>query len=180
MKKKLLIVLTLLFALFMAVGICACNSVDVPIEKLSLEVGDTYSVKVYGEYADYNYISQNDSIVTVDAYGIARAVGVGQTELIIKNKDTEVLKYQITVTKNTYVAPEDDKEEDIYSLTLDKNDVTMYVGGTVEINYTVYKNSEIVDEIPEVVFTNENTTFINKDIISGKIILTALSVLPLL
>lgn len=180
MKKIFIRVLTLLCVLFMFLGISACKgscqetpaaSIAASIEELNLEVGNTYSVKIYGSYNEYDYLSQNHDVVTVDAYGIVKAVGVGQTEVIIKNKEIEVVKYQITVTENTYVEQEDQREEDVYYITLDKNDVTMYVGGSAQINYTVYKNSKVVDEIPNVTFVDENTTFVAKDVVSGKIVL---------
>lgn len=138
--KTALIALSCLF--LVGGGLTACNPEDpTPIvtitngESVTLEVGETLQLDVTLEHSDEDitYISSNTSVATVNDTGLITAVAKGEATITAKVGDiTDTIK--VTVTE-AVIPPDPDVE--VESVTLNKTEITLEIGGTETLTATV-------------------------------------------
>lgn len=116
-------------------------------DTVELEVGDTMTVKPNeGFYALYVYETSDENIVSVDNSGCVKALSEGTATVTIKRDDVVIASYNFTVSENTFVAPADNVAPTSYRLAPSKNDVVVYIGGSVDVEVSVFKDEYASDE----------------------------------
>ncbi len=151
MKKFLkAIALFTIIAVMLVVSV-ACddgNKDNYHKESITLEVGDTSFVQASeGTWAEYVYASSDDTVVSVSDKGVMSALKEGTAVITAKRGDVVVYEYTVTVIASTYVAPPV-VDNTSYRIVLGKYESTIYLGGSTDITYAVYKNDTLVDETP--------------------------------
>lgn len=69
---------------------CLVRVIDINKDKLSLEIGDTYRLKVKGIFALPKWYSSNSEVATVNWFGKVKAKGKGRTVISTKIKGKPV------------------------------------------------------------------------------------------
>ncbi|MBR7110707.1 MAG: Ig-like domain-containing protein [Clostridia bacterium] len=140
----LFVVIASLLVLSVACGTPEPESFQDTVE---LEVGDTMTVKPdEGFYALYVYETSDENIVSVDNSGCVKALSEGTATVTVKRDEVVIAKYNFTVSENTFVAPEENVAPTSYRLAPSKNDVVVYIGGSVDVEVSVFKNEYASDE----------------------------------
>ena len=135
--KTALIALSCLF--LVGGGLTACNPEDpTPIvtisngETATLEVGETLQLNVTKEHTDdaITYTSSNNEVATVSDTGLVTAVAKGEATITAEAGDiTDTIKITVTEPAVTVV--------DVESVTLNKTETTLEIGGTETLTATV-------------------------------------------
>lgn len=120
-------------------GLTACNPEDpTPIvtitngESANLEVGETLQLNVTLEHTDdaITYTSSNTGVATISNTGLITAVAKGEATITAEAGDiTDTIKIIVTEPAVTVV--------DVESVTLNKTEITLDVGGTETLAATV-------------------------------------------
>ena len=135
--KTALIALSCLF--LVGGGLTACNPEEpTPIvtisngETATLEVGETLQLNVTKEHTDdaITYTSSNNEVATVSDTGLVTAVAKGEATITAEAGDiTDTIKITVTEPAVTVV--------DVESVTLNKTETTLEIGGTETLTATV-------------------------------------------
>lgn len=135
--KTALIALSCLF--LVGGGLTACNPEDpTPIvtisngETATLEVGQTLQLNVTLEHSneDIIYTSSNTAVATVNDTGLVTAVAKGEATITAKVGDiSDTIKITVTEPAVTVV--------DVESVTLNKTEITLEIGGTETLTAAV-------------------------------------------
>lgn len=135
--KTALIALSCLF--LVGGGLTACNPEDPnPIvtitngESATLEVGETLQLNVTLEHSDEEivYTSSNTSVATINDTGLITAVAKGEATITAKIGDiSDTIKITVTESAVTVV--------DVESISLNKSEISLNVGGTETLTATV-------------------------------------------
>ncbi|MEE3343444.1 MAG: Ig-like domain-containing protein [Bacilli bacterium] len=117
----------------------AANKSEVVLDKksISISVGSTVKLNVTNNSSlKLVWVSSNKKIVTVDSNGNIKGVGVGTASIIVAAKNNYSIRdvCTVTVTKNNASTSSNVKVNDIQ---IDSTSMTMKVGGTGKISYSV-------------------------------------------
>ena len=145
--KKLLLILAVCF---LTLGIVACNNGGSSNgsyfyeEKITMQVDDCFKL----DYVDGEYTleSEDQTVIQITHSGMVKAIKEGKTNVKLMEGEDQLDVIEITVTANTYVAPETETAEDIYSIVLNHSYKKIYNNGSFYLVAKVYKNNNVVNE----------------------------------
>lgn len=175
LRSRFILILSILSCLtlfFFGCDSCeACKTTVVYTKTVEISIGDTYSL-LYDELgSDLTYASEDVNIVSVDEAGLITAVGVGETKVIVKREDLNVLICTVIVSEKVD-APEEkeDPVQDNYRIVLDRTDVRIYGDGNAKILATVYNNRSLSKETVQ--WVAERSDVVDLSVDNNSVIIT--------
>lgn len=125
-------------------------------ENITLEVGDSYFAQANeGTWSEYVYSSSDETVATVSSKGVITAVKEGTSVITAKRGEVTVYEITVTVVASTYVAPPV-VDNTSYRIVLNSYESVLYLGGSYDLNVSVYKNDTLVNEKPTFAITGES------------------------
>lgn len=156
-KKKNLIFIILILLNFLALLIIVLSlknsspENDFKRKDYSIEVGQVVTIHNVEDVSMYTFESDNSNVATVDNMGVVTAIGPGVTTIRIKDKNNKLV--MISLIEVT---------EDI-ELLLDKTEVKMNIGDSVNLQVSVFPSSYS----DKIIWSSSDTAIAKVD--SGKV-----------
>jgi len=156
MRKRILLICALLFALVLALGSCASVAVEsiVHIEELTIAVGTSVSVEasVLPENASnptLTFRSADEQFATVDEYGVVTGVARGHSIVVITASNDMMAFTMITVL------------QPVIDISLDRENLELNVNRNETLRVTLYP--EYADMNTEVIFSSADESIATVD-----------------
>lgn len=154
MKKYLIIVLALIFALSMAfaVGCSQDNKLETDKTSISINIGETANISVKNKDVDKKELiwSSSDQTVVVVYNGILTPISIGSATITVKYKDQEA-KVSVTVNNGNGLTPlmyVGDSQISLYkNKTFQITPITTWFGEKVDTDYTYQSSDRDVLEV---------------------------------